>query len=297
MGDEAKRVLLVDADTQVHEVVGAHLRSLGLEVVVAADSERAIEILFEENIDILLADLRMPGRDGLSLIDFVRGASPHTRCLLMGKSATAKDYKAAVALGAVDLIAKPFDPDELETAIRKASERLDGYHGSIHGLSLPDLLQAYALSRSSITIEVGAEGRIYVVGGEVVHAEAGASSGLEALRRLIDAKSGRIQTSSASSDVSRTIHGRLDHILLTIQAAKDTPGENNALEALASGLVEARDPPQPVEPTATDVAEKAFFDSAPPAPAAESRSGGSLVLAIAALAILVGFGILLATLG
>ncbi len=216
-------ILVVDDDARLCRAVVDELTRLGHEATPAYSAKSALEILFSENIDILVTDLRMSGKDGIELIDLARGASPQTRTLLMSAYATAQDYKSAIAMGAVDVLTKPFTPKDLEQAIQKATDCLDGYHGNIHGLTLPDILQAFALARSSITVHVGTHGLVHVLRGDVVHAEVGDLVGLDALREILNGRSGRVHTSPSRDGVPHTIEGRLDHLLIALQTEAETP--------------------------------------------------------------------------
>ncbi|MEQ8279203.1 MAG: response regulator [Deltaproteobacteria bacterium] len=272
-------ILVVDDDARLCRAVVDELARLGHEATPVYSAKSALEVLFSENIDILLTDLRMTGKDGIELIDLARGASPHTRTLLMSAYATAQDYKAAIAMGAVDVLTKPFTPKDLQQAIEKATDCLDGYHGNIHGLTLPDILQAFSLARSSITVHVGTHGIVHVQRGEVVHAELGEHTGLVALREIMHGRSGRIHTSPSRENVPRTIEGRTDHLLIRLQAESETPEPPVPTQPLEASPEETSAPvPAPTgegtEKTVVERVEATRIDPAEPfanAPAAQAE--------------------------
>lgn len=214
-------VLVVEDDKQLANALVGELARLGHEVLLATSTRDALDLLFSEDVAILLTDLRMSGRDGIELIEEARAASPHTRSILMSAYATAKDYKLAVELGAVDVLTKPFTPSDLEQAISRALECHDGFRGDVHGFALSDLLQMFHQARRSLTVHVDdANGAVYLDKGIVVHATCGLLRGEEALRALLRRHSGSIRT-SPFVEGEQTIHTKLDALLLELAVSED----------------------------------------------------------------------------
>lgn len=210
------RVLVVDDDGAMRGVVARHLASHGYEVQVVDGVSAASHVLRGGGVDVLLTDLRMPEQDGIDLLTAVRGLSPRTRAVLMSAFASARDYQTAVSLGAVTVLCKPFTPADLLSAIRQAEECESGFHGTFHGMSLVDILQMFHFGRRSVSIHVTASesGTVHVQDGEVIHAERGSLSGVEAFAAILAAKSGAIRTTVLVPDVRRTIHRSFESLLL-----------------------------------------------------------------------------------
>src|SRR6185437_5329665 len=160
-------------------------------------------------------DLRMGDRDGIDLLTACRAAARPARAILMSAYATARDYDTALQLGAVRVLCKPFTPRELIEAIREAVECEHGFHGNIHGLSLLDILQMFHYGRRNATIIIGGlkPGRIYVEGGNIVHAEVADAQGESALVALLSARSGSIRT-TVLGDMVRTIQRPFEQLML-----------------------------------------------------------------------------------
>ncbi len=133
----------------------------------------------------------------------------------MSAYATARDYDTALQLGAVRVLCKPFTPRELIEAIREAVECEHGFHGNVHGLSLLDILQMFHYGRRNATIIIGGAkpGRIYVEGGDIVHAEVADAQGERALVALLSTRSGSIRT-TVLGDVARTIARPFESLVL-----------------------------------------------------------------------------------
>ena len=181
------RVLVVDDDISFARTIAGDLRHQGFAVEISASAEDALGKVQRETVDVLLTDLRLGEGDGMSLLAAVRDASPHTRAVLMSGFATARDYERAVELGAVRVLTKPFTPADLMQCIRQAVDCGSGFHGSVHGLSLVDLLQMYKFGRRSVKIAVAGRslGTLYMRDGELVHAEHDGLLGEEAVASIL----------------------------------------------------------------------------------------------------------------
>ena len=225
-------VLIVDDDRELPLAMARDLRAHGMEVHVAQSVDEAMGVLGATHIDVLLTDLRMPDRDGIDLLQLVQAYSSATRSILMSGFATAKDSQVATDLGVVRVLCKPFSRAELLQAVREAVECQTGFRGSIHGLSLVDMLQMLHFARRSVTVTVGGakRGNIHLDGGQIVAAECGDATGEPALRELLATPSGSLQT-SVLQPTERNIHRDFQGLLLDAlrQVDESTAGLDAAL--------------------------------------------------------------------
>lgn len=189
-------VLIVDDDPAFRTTIGRDLGEQGFTVALAQNADEATELLSRRAIDVLLTDLRMPGEDGIDLLAKVRTVAPKTRAILMSGYASARDYQRAIECGAVRVLSKPFTPSELLQAIRQAVECETGFRGSIHGLSLVDLLQMFHYARRSLAIVVDglAPGHVFLEDGHVIHAVYRELAGEPALRAILAMPAGSLRT-------------------------------------------------------------------------------------------------------
>lgn len=115
-------VLLVDDD---HDVLAANSRFLRLnhlEVVIADRATRALEVLAETTVHLIITDLRMPDTDGLEFARKAREICPLLPILFFSGFAKTPDIVAAMRLGAVDFLEKPVDPSTLLEKIQEVVE-------------------------------------------------------------------------------------------------------------------------------------------------------------------------------
>ncbi len=115
-------ILVVDDEAAQRTVLAGFLRKQGLEVLAAGSADEALHVAASRTLDLVLTDLRMPGKDGLTLLDGLRSINPGVPVIVMtafGTIATAVD---AMKRGAVDYLTKPIDLDELEVLVARALE-------------------------------------------------------------------------------------------------------------------------------------------------------------------------------
>src|SRR5688572_3064311 len=118
-----RRVLVVDDEENLRHMLQILLRREAYETVGAASVESALDELSTRPFDVVLVDLRMPGRSGLELVDEVRRRKLDTTVVVMTAYGSKEVAIEAMKRGAYDYLSKPFEPDELVLLLRKAEER------------------------------------------------------------------------------------------------------------------------------------------------------------------------------
>src|SRR5687767_13606495 len=111
--DPPFRVLEVDDERGVRMALEVPLRLSGYEVVSAAGGREAIELGRQHSFDVVLTDIFMPGVRGIEVVREFRNFSPDTKIIAMTAQGSLEIALEAMAEGAFDFIAKPFDVDEV----------------------------------------------------------------------------------------------------------------------------------------------------------------------------------------
>ena len=111
------RVLVVDDDTALAEMLGIVLRAEGFEPVFCADGDSALAVFRDAKPDIVLLDVMLPGRDGVDVCRAIRAESGVPIVMLTARTDTL-DVVAGLESGADDYIHKPFKPKELVARLR-----------------------------------------------------------------------------------------------------------------------------------------------------------------------------------
>ncbi|MBV1869578.1 MAG: response regulator [Gammaproteobacteria bacterium] len=117
-------VLLVDDELRITELLSFALRKQPYEITTAQSAKQALGIMGDQNIDILVTDIRMPGMDGLELTRQVRTEHPHTQVIMVSAHGDLDSAVEALKLGAVDFLQKPVDPKVLQLSINSSAEKL-----------------------------------------------------------------------------------------------------------------------------------------------------------------------------
>ena len=123
MSDQVCKILIVDDEVDLAQALSALLGHAGYTCSVCTDGAKAYDAVLKESPDLVLTDLRMPGRSGMDLLKRVRSANPMLPVILLTAFATVDLAVEAMREGATDFLAKPFLPEELLTKIRGGLER------------------------------------------------------------------------------------------------------------------------------------------------------------------------------
>jgi len=119
----ASRVLIVDDEKSMRDLLTITLERAGYEVAAAEGGEAAIEAVRKDTFDAIITDLRMPRVDGMQVLRAAKDLSPETVVIVVTAVASTETAVEAMKLGAYDYITKPFKLDEVNLIIRNGLER------------------------------------------------------------------------------------------------------------------------------------------------------------------------------
>jgi len=114
------RLLIVDDEQGIREMLEIYLQREGYEVMTAADGETALACCKKMPFDVVIADIKMPRMDGISLLNKVKEFSPETIFLMITAFASFETAKESMKKEAYDYITKPFDVEEVKKKIEAA---------------------------------------------------------------------------------------------------------------------------------------------------------------------------------
>ena len=119
------RVLVIDDDASLRFTLEAVLSDAGFVVETCQDGPSGLTAFEVRGADVVLTDLAMPDMDGMKVLERMRAADPSVPVLMLTAHGSERVAVAAIKAGAFDYIAKPFDPDELALAVRRAIDWRD----------------------------------------------------------------------------------------------------------------------------------------------------------------------------
>jgi two-component system alkaline phosphatase synthesis response regulator PhoP len=123
--EQKKKILIVDDERDIVKALMIRLQRAGYEVVTAFDGAQGVFMAHKEKPDLIILDIRMPAGNGFSVAQRLK-RSMHTftiRVIFLTGSLEKNAEKKAMALGARFYIKKPYDPEELLDAVKRALEK------------------------------------------------------------------------------------------------------------------------------------------------------------------------------
>ena len=158
-------VLVVEDDVSMRALIAQVLQPLAARVLAVVAPQHALDCLENEEVAVVVTDLRMPRVDGLEMLKFARQKSPNTLVVLITGYATVESAVEALKRGAYDYLKKPFEPADLLKTIERA-------------------LEYYLLHRENLRLREAS--RVFVEGEGLI----GKSAAINDVQRLINASAG-----------------------------------------------------------------------------------------------------------
>jgi response regulator RpfG family c-di-GMP phosphodiesterase len=155
------KVLVVDDEHAIAELVARHLGSQGYETHPVFDGEEAIRALAAGRFDLVISDIRMPGRNGLEVLEAARAKDGTLPVIMLTSVSNVDTAVHAMRNGAADYILKPFNLEALDIAVERAIERREllltdqRYHAEME-LAVEEKTRALRLALSEVQITFNA---------------------------------------------------------------------------------------------------------------------------------------------
>jgi two-component system response regulator CpxR len=118
------KLLLVDDERQFVQTLSERLRLREIGSVIAYDGESALDMIREEEPDVMILDLKMPGIDGIEVLKRVKQTNPLIEVIILTGQGSEADKELCMQLGAFAYLEKPVDVNVLSEAIQKANEKI-----------------------------------------------------------------------------------------------------------------------------------------------------------------------------
>jgi len=155
-----RRILVVEDDRDIAELVGLHLKDLGVEATLIHDGSAALELALKKPFDLVILDLMLPGMDGLEICRRLRAQKNYTPILMLTARSADVDRIVGLELGADDYLTKPFSVRELIARVKALLRRVDA-------LTRPEPVPAETLLEHG-PLRIDAEKRKVTIRGEEI---------------------------------------------------------------------------------------------------------------------------------
>ena len=154
-----RRILIVEDEQDIAELVALHLGDLCDETVIASDGHTGLRLATSEQWAVIILDLRLPGPDGLEICRTVRREHPYQPILMLTSKSAELDRVLGLETGADDYLTKPFSILELVARVRALFRRIENMQHA--GAATSDaLINAGPLSIDAETREVTLDGQV-----------------------------------------------------------------------------------------------------------------------------------------
>lgn len=244
-----RRVLFVDDEIPFLEIIGEAMQAYSRgawQIELASNTSKALAILQSGPVHLVVVDIQMPVVDGIQFLKLLKRKYPSIpRVILTGH--LEPDHQAACqSHGAELILEKPGTPEGLEV-VHSALDELaqwqpeSGFQGVLKKVGLQDVLQMECLARSSLILEISANGetgQIFIEQGAIVHSQVGDLKGEPAFNQLLGLSGGQFNLKPFSEPPERTISGSWEFLLMEAARMKDEILNAEAEQAEAARVAE-----------------------------------------------------------
>ena len=232
MSQKRKKIIFVDDDLSLLEVIRqvmGHFAGGSWEIFTAPDVSRALGILQETRVDLLVIDIHMPLVDGIQFLSLLQRKYPNVLKVVLTGDASEEYRAASLSNGAELFLEKPRDSGGWQSIHATLHELArfqpeEGFRGVLRRVGLQDVLQMECLARNSSILKIHAgntHGMVYVKDGQIVHAESGSRSGEEAFNLLMGLAGGEFDVQAFSEPSTRSISGSWEFLLMEAARKRD----------------------------------------------------------------------------
>ena len=237
MPQKRKKVLFVDDDAKLLEVIRQLMSFLSedsWEIFTAPDVSRALRLLQDQRIDLLVIDIHMPVVDGLQFLNLLQRKYPNILKVVLTGDAT-EEYRARCLNNGAELfLEKPREEGGWRTIHATLHELArfqpeEGFRGVLRRVGLADVLQMECLARHSVVLKVSTgstQGTVFVMDGQIIHSQCGGRVGEEAFNYLLSLGGGEFEVQPYAEPPKRTIEGSWEFLLMEAARRRDEASES-----------------------------------------------------------------------
>ncbi len=138
----AIKVLIVDDEENFVELLAERLEARGFQVRTALNGSDAVSIIAAEDVDVVLLDVMMPGKDGITTLKEIKSVKPLTEVIMLTGHGTVETGIAGMKLGAYDYLLKPTEIERLQQKLNEAHKRKEDHENRIRQAEVDRIVTA-----------------------------------------------------------------------------------------------------------------------------------------------------------
>jgi DNA-binding response OmpR family regulator/predicted regulator of Ras-like GTPase activity (Roadblock/LC7/MglB family) len=216
MMSDVWRIFVVVGEDALNQNLVNSLHKDGYIVQGVTSGADAVRVLWTEEYDVVICDLKTPGADGFELLQWLRIYRPNTRMIMLGEADSTAMRTQALESGAVSYLMRPIDVRVLKEELRRLLQQT-GFSASLDSFDLLDVIQIITMSRKSITLLVNTgleeRGILCFQNGELVWAEYGILRGEEAFFALAAHKNGTVTQQPWNEQIDSNVTQPLSRLI------------------------------------------------------------------------------------
>ena len=238
MAQKRKKILFVDDEVNLLELLRqmmGHFAGGAWEIFTASDVSKALGLLQEHRVDLLVIDIHMPLVDGLQFLNLLQRKYPNLLKVVLTGDATENHRAACLNNGAELFLEKPRDEGGWRSVYATLHELTrfqpeEGFHGVLRRVGLQDVLQMECLARNSSLLKIHAgsvQGAVYVKDGQIIHAQCGSRTSEDAFNYLLGLPGGEFDVQPFAAPPAQSISGSWEFLLMEAARKRDEEGSTS----------------------------------------------------------------------
>ena len=217
-------VLLVDDSMAFLDLFGSLCQEYShrtWQIHTATSADKALALLQDRPVDLVVLDIGMPMLDGLQLLTMIRRRHPAVKAAVITGNASDARRTDALTNGAELFLEKPVTADGMKSAFNVLHDLVswesEGFTGSVRKVGLQEVIQMECNGRHSSVLEIRSpetRGQIYIEAGTIIHALAGDAAGEPAFFKLLSMRGGDFQVRPFREPAQRTIRQAWEFLVM-----------------------------------------------------------------------------------
>jgi CheY-like chemotaxis protein len=271
------RVLFVDDSMAFLETISELFGTWGnntWEIHTAVSADKALAILEQKLMDLVVLDISLPLLDGIQLLGIIHQRFPNIKIVVLTGQGDETRRTACLASGAELFLEKPPHANGLTAIFNTLNDLVkwtnrDGFSGTLGEVGVPNIIQMECMEGHSLIIEVRnsqTDGEIYIKAGAIIHASAGRLVGEKAFHQLLSLTNGEFCLKPFREPTEHTLQGQWESLLTEAARAQDkgnfSPGSDETI-LIVKNPIKGKTTPK------TDVPQS----KSPPTAPFQSKSG------------------------